>query len=397
MRERYHPDAIQQIISRYASQSFEVTVDFEQFGDYEYPVISVQGGIVTPVACRADLKSENGQWLLREGDVFVRTLAANGRISSARASWKDLDALVTRCFENREADHIGFFKKLVAGISPKFLKELGIVPDTSTQSQDQGEASKKILSYGIARFEQIAAERQIDVQSLGFWDVALHMEGIAPNYAAGRSFLEILRLANPDLTGWPVWLDSSEFFDANDHPYTFDDRWETFLYEPRGEGFGHWGHLDFMIFDPKGDFFLRRALQDDLGGNSPTTAGKTIDPVIAILRTAEALAVGQAFGRALKYEESGTKLNFLFRWCGLKGRVLTAWSNPMRWFNAPTEAKQVEVVSTVTIPLSATKDDLISATHSAILSLSRAFGGYEIKEPVVRELITKLLDRNLRE
>jgi len=150
-----------------------------------------------------------------------------------------------------------------------------------------------------------------------------------------------------------------------------------------------------MIFDPTGNFFLRRALQDDLGGTHATTVGKTVDPLIAILRTAEAIAVGQAFAKALKYEEATTQLNFLFRWTGLKGRVMTAWSDPMRWFDVPTEARQSEVTSTVTIPLSASKEEIIAATHAAILPLSRVFGGYELKEPVVRQLVVRLLDRKL--
>jgi hypothetical protein len=394
VRERYHLDLIQQIVSRYASQSFEVTVDFEKFGEYEYPVISVPGGIVTPVACRADLKSDDGQSLLREGDIFVRTLAANGRISSARASWRDLDALVARCFENREADHVGFFRKLLPGITPEVIKAFGIPIGPSVQPEDTAAAQKKILSYGTKRFVEIANERQIDFKSLGFWDVALHINGRSPDYAANQSFLEILRVANPDLTGWPVWLDSSAFEEDANRPYTLDERWEAFVYSPRTEGFGHRGHLDFMIFDPKGFFFLRRALQDDLGGTRAETAGKTVDPVLAILRTGEAIAVGQAFARALKYEESAD-LSFLFRWTGLRGRVMTAWSDPMRWFNVPGEAKQNEVTSTVVIPQSATKEEIIGATHAAVLPLSHIFGGYELKEPVVRQLVVRLLDRKL--
>jgi hypothetical protein len=393
IRELFHPDAIQHLVSKYASQSFEVVVDFPEVGSHEYPVVSIPGGVITPVACRADLRLDD-QWLLREGDIFVRTLAANGTISSARMSWRDLEALTTRCFENRDVNQAGILKKILPGLLPELLKAVGSLGVVPVGDPEKASAQKKIIEYGLARFDQIAKERAIDLQSLGFSDVALHFNGHSPAHFLNQEFLATLRNANPDLTGWPVWLDSSNFADTTAHPYTLDGRWEAFIYSPRTKGFGHWGHLDFMILDPGGNFFLRRALQDDLGGTHDSTISRTVDPLIAILRTAEAIAVGQAFARALNYNDE-TTLEFFFQWTGLKGREMTAWSDPMRWFDVPQQAKQDQVDSSVTLPIGATKEQVISATYGAFLPLSRVFGGYEIKEAVVRELVTRLLDRKL--
>ncbi|MGI8481268.1 MAG: ATP-binding protein [Chthoniobacterales bacterium] len=396
--EIFHSDAMQYLASRYASQSFEVTVDLQRFDGGIFPVISVAGGIVTPVACKADLKTEDGTTLLRAGDVFVRTLNSNGTVSSARASWKDFEPLTARCFENREADHARFLTKFFAGLAPDTLKSVVnvLTVGSQTSTSDTLPTQKKILEYGVERFRQILEERKIDVASIGFWDVALHIEGALSGYQPNSKFLELLRNSNPDLTGWPIWLDSSPFADPAARPYVFDDKWEAFIYDVPQDTFGHWGELDFMIFDPRGDFFLRRALQDDLGSSyRPQTSGKTIEPFIAILRTAEAIAVGQAFARALGCSDDHTALHFIFRWTGLKGREMSAWSSPARRFLTGGPSHQGEVSSSVSVPLSANREIIINATHSAILPLSRLFGGYEIKEPVVRDFVTRLLDRKL--
>ena len=396
IRQWFHPDEMQHLVSKYSSQSFELQLDFQQFAGFCYPIISVPAGIVTPVACKADLRADDGTMLLREGQIFVRTLNSNGMVSSALLSWRDLDALTGRCFENREADHARFLTKLISGLTAdKVGTMVNLLGGNVKPAPHPPSAQKKMIEVGVERFNEIAAERTLDLSSFGFWDVALHIDGPCTEHHANAKFLEVLRAANPDLTGWPVWLDSSGFSDSSAHPYTFQDRWEAFVYAPKKDGFGHWGHLDFMIFDPKGKFFLRRALQDDLGSSHPAeTTGKTVDPLIALLRTAEALAVGQAFARALGCSDEA-ELRFTFQWSRLKGREFTAWSDPMRWFHAGGPARQDEVSSTVTLPVSATKEALISQTHAAVLPLSRVFGGYELNEKVIREFVTRLLERKL--
>lgn len=132
-----------------------------------------------------------------------------------------------------------------------------------------------------------------------------------------------------------------------------------------------------------------------MGSNYAATAGKTVDHVIALLRTAEAIAVGQRFAQALKCVEQTTQLLFTFRWSGLRDRHLEAWSAPTRWFNTGGAAKQDSAESTIVLPLAETREAIIARTHEAILVLTRVFDGYELKEPIVRESVEKLLDRKL--
>lgn len=393
VRQWFHPDSLQQTVSRYASHLFEVTVDFEAVDDVEYPVISVPTGVVVPVACRADLLTDEGEFLLREGDIYVRTLGANGMVSSAKMSWRDLPDVFGRCFDNREGDHVRFIKKLLPGLAQDLPALLGDFMRPAPARDD--EIQLKLLNRGAARFAEVAKERSVVVQQFGFWEVILRITPPPLDQAPNAKFLDALRSANPDLTGWPVWLDSSAFHDESGHPYVFNDAWEAFIYAPRLEGsFGRWGHLDFWILDPRGEFYLRRALQDDLGGNS-ATAGKTLEPFIAILRAAEALAVGQAFARSLGCSEDATALHFTFKWSGLKGRELANWSSPMRWMNTRGSAIQDSATSHLVLPLTATREAIVTGTHNAILALTRVFGGYEFKEPIIRDLVDKLLDRKL--
>jgi hypothetical protein len=123
VRATYHVDHIQEIVSRFASKPFSVEVHFRQRDGVEYPVIQVESGIKTPVACKADLEDEKGEKekkgkkLLSANEIYVRTLNANGIASSSKISGNDLDDVVERCFQNREADHAIFLSKLIRDLS----------------------------------------------------------------------------------------------------------------------------------------------------------------------------------------------------------------------------------------------------------------------------------------
>ena len=391
----FHHDTVQGIISKYSSDSFPVMVDFPINGPRQVVVISVPPGVVAPVACKADLRV-GGTLLLRESDVYVRTLTSNGTISSARASWRDLNALVRKCFDNRESDHAGFLLKVFAGISPDNIKTVfENLSAVAEQGISAGISAEKFIQYGVERFSAVVAERKLELPTIGYWDIGLRISGAMPEHFPNREFLNLINTSNPHLTGWPIWLNSLPFADNSAHPYLFDGRWEALIYSPPENRWGAWGHLDFMVLDPSGTFFLRRGFQDDIGGSSDESRGKILDPLLQVLRTAEALVVGQAFAKALAGSNDQVALHFAFRWTGLKGRIFTIWSDPMWWVSGDGPAHQDEVHSKIDLPLAAGREAIIQQTHAALLPLSRIFGGYEIKEELVRKLVIRLLDRKL--
>ena len=85
IRGTFHQDIVQGLVGKYASAQFEVTVEFLERDNLEYPVIRVPNGVTTPVACKSELKDAAGRVLLKPDTVYVRSLNSNNTVSSAPA------------------------------------------------------------------------------------------------------------------------------------------------------------------------------------------------------------------------------------------------------------------------------------------------------------------------
>jgi hypothetical protein len=125
-----------------------------------------------------------------------------------------------------------------------------------------------------------------------------------------------------------------------------DNAWEALIVSLEG---GWSKHVDFLCFIPRGEFYLWRILQDDVSDR--VKPGKTLDPILAILRVAEAVLVGLAFAKALGWESEKTRLGFAFRWEKLKGRELEPWSNPLTTISSYGVAEDDEVTTFVELSL----------------------------------------------
>jgi hypothetical protein len=110
----FHVDIIQGLISRYASELFEIGVAFAVFEGVEYPVICVPTGVQTPVALKRPLVAA-GATLIEIGVIFFRTLAANGTPSTSQAMPEDWREIIEICFDNREADIGRFLRRQLTG------------------------------------------------------------------------------------------------------------------------------------------------------------------------------------------------------------------------------------------------------------------------------------------
>ena len=140
----------------------------------------------------------------------------------------------------------------------------------------------------------------------GAWSVALVIHPATPGAIADKQFLYSFAGANPNYTGWPVWLDSRGFTDAASRPVNADRGWEALIISL--QGWSH--HVDFMRMEPQGEFYLHRLLQDDFTDQVPR--GKALDAILAVLRTAEAIAVGLSTVKGLGWVVDETKLGFCF-------------------------------------------------------------------------------------
>jgi hypothetical protein len=389
VRDTFHTDKVQQLVSRYAFEPFEIEVAFAERDGIEIPVIVIPDGIQYPVASKADLMGPDNKKLIRVGDVYCRTLNANGRASTAVAQPKDWRDLLDRCFENREAD-IGRFLRRHLGSSADGLLPLGIKPHVTLQAQ-----AVSFLDEGLNRYVRAASARNLagvaqEMANGAKFEVALIISPLKTGEMPTATFRQTLASSNPNLTGWPTWLDSAGFRDETARPLVRDGNWEALIVSAAD---GSWSdHLDFQLFDPNGRFYLLRNLQDDGGGRAP---GSVLDPIIAIVRVAEVIAVGLAFARALGWKSQDTTLAFAFRWTKLAGRKLEPWANPAVHISAYERTATDTVNSYVEVPLDTPQSAIAPAVEAVVRQLFVQFGGYQLPSKAIEDWTRKLIERRL--
>jgi hypothetical protein len=151
-----------------------------------------------------------------------------------------------------------------------------------------------------------------------------------------------------------------------------------------------------MRLDPKGRFYLRRALREDVSDNSQAPIPMTIlDFSLPITNTAEAMAVGMAFAKAMGCPAEDTQLAFAFRWTKLQGRRLTSWVHPDRDIFPEPSAYQDEVLTFVDVPLETPLSALSNFVNQAVQPLFQLFDGFALSRDVVEDLTRRLIERKL--
>ena len=393
VRSAFHIDRIQGLIARFSSEPFEVSVEFPEREGQVYPVIVVPPGVKTPVASKSYLYKDDKK-LISIDDVYVRSLRANNTASTTKATWKDWRHIVDVCFDNREADIGRFLRRHLSGLNLETVREVAAAIAKGRESESSPEELlRKYLQQGADRFQEVLKERDVSLPEHGTWEVAFIVFGDVPHHSANLEFLNLLDSNNPDYTGWPVWLDSRGFADENARPYVFDGAWEAFVVSV---GSGWSDHVDFMRLDPKGRFYLLRALQDDISGSPRAPQPlKALDFGLPIIRCAEAIAVGIAFAKAMGCDPEDTTLAFAFRWTRLRGRQLVSWANPGRYISPGRQAYQDEVVVVVNVPLDTPLSALGEYVNQIVQPLYEIFGGFSLSRDVVEDLTRRLIERRL--
>ncbi len=390
----YHPDAVQRIISRYASQSFEVAVTTVVRDGQSHPVVAVGDGVRVPVVVKSDLRGDGGRHLLREREMYFRTLSANGTPSTANILPRDLPDLLDICFDNREAD-IGRFLRRQFGASDAWRLATIVeafaghsAPNLRQRALATLEAGESAFSAAIDR--RPLADDQPPVLQLLTMHVALVLDPERPDALPTQEFLRRVEASNPRYTGWPMWFDSTASIEPVDRPVVRDGVWEALVIALDG---GWSEHLDFMRFDPKGAFFLRRLMQDDVSDKvEPRTS---LDTLLMIYRVAEAIAAGINIARATGWG-SEDRAGFAFRWTSLAGRRLRAWANPLRSFGWTSGASATETAESLTeIPLDTPHLAIAPYVARVVAPLFAVFGGYEVAMPIIEEAVGQLVERRL--
>lgn len=390
IRQLFHQDKIQEIVSRFAYDPFEITVGFASINGNEYPVISIPNGVRVPVATKRDLIS-NGKKLIAIGEIYFRTLASNGRPSTAPARPSDWKEIIEICFENREADIGRFLRRHLAGSDLKGLLTATTVATPTRSLEDRVESA---LTEGEKRFEfavQARTFKENEAAKLngGSWSVAVVVEPPHPNAIPDTNFFNVVASSNPQYTGWPVWLDSRGFRDGTAHPQVIDKAWQALVVS-----FESWSdHVDFMRLDPTGIFYLRRVLQDDL--TPKISPGTELDVILTILRITETLAVALTMTKALGWEPEKTTLGIGFRWQKLSGRELSSWANPEIHISGNHIAHDNEANSFIEIPLDTPPSSLAPYVEKILNQLFVLFGGYTLSPTAYEKWVQRLIERRL--
>jgi hypothetical protein len=394
VKEMFHMDKIQGMIAKYASEPFEISMEFPENAGQIYPVIVIPSGVKTPVAAKKDLSGQNGS-LIKVNAVYVRSLSSNNTPSTTQVGWKDWSNLVETCFDNREADIGRFLRRHLSGLNADIIREIATELSTSEAfNQSTENLLRRYIQESEARYRTIAQGRDIDLPDHGTWEVALIIQGEIPPHKADRKFLNLLDANNPDYTGWPIWLISTRF-DESARPYTYEGIWEAYITTNSfGSGILH----DFMRLDPKGKFYLRRILEDDAQRENGPAPMTVLDGGLVMYRVAEAIAVGIAFAKAMGCDVEKTELSFAFRWSHLHGRILRRWARSLtdNYFWDPYgSAHQNEVMSFINVSLETPLSALSQHISSAIQPLFEAFDGYSVDDEFVENLTRKLIERRM--
>jgi hypothetical protein len=391
-KELFHPDAIQAIISRFASDTFEIGVAWGARDGRDYPVIVIPPGVKIPVVAKRDLM-DGTRFAIKEGAVYVRTLHTNGTISSAEARPRDWPEIMEICFDNREADVGRFVRRHLAGIDLASL--VSFIGQQATPPQSLRDRAVKVIDDGEVKFIEAVAARTLSADETklidaGFWSVGLVIDPPHADAMPDQNFGQIIGASNPQLTGWPVWLDARTLSDEENRPKVKGNSLEYLIVSISNLASNH---ADFARLDAVGEFFLHRNFQDD-GVPSRVTPGTALDPVILILRVAEAMAVGIAFAKALGWTPEETKLGFAFRFHQLSGRRLTAWSRP---FNFPDfgMAHDDQITTFTEFSLDTPLSALPQFVEEATTRLFVAFDGAQIPRSTIEDLVKRLIERRL--
>jgi hypothetical protein len=209
-----------------------------------------------------------------------------------------------------------------------------------------------------------------------------------------KEWIENLLRQNPDLTGWPFFVDLWTPRRPEFKPQIIDGIWEARLVSSDDDlkGVDHW-----RIDAKRGLFYAARALEDDTSPGSPKP-GRTLDFSLAILRTAEILFIAVRFASFLCKDDHDTnaKVSLAIKWTGLQGRILSSWANPGRHLSENYQCNTDDVViKIVEIPFTSSHDQIVLFTQEIVGELFLQFDGWACPSVVVEDLVGRLLNRKL--
>jgi hypothetical protein len=393
VRNQFAQDNIQWIIARYASESFEIQVEFIERDGAEYPIICVPSGVTTPVCAKSDLTSlglgEDRKNLITANVVYARTLSSNNVVSTSAARPQDWDRIMRHCFDNREADIGSFVRRHLTNVDISGVADFLRV---SAPSPTPYELAEQFLGTGRERFK--ARWKDKPAPPCGVREAAIVIDGNVPNHSADIEFKQTLMVRTPGQSRRSLFKDITRPDDEFGAANVFLGGWESLsvFFDP-GQVWGRW--LEFWRIEPSGRFYCMSGYEEDLcNPGLRDLRGIQLSFPLQIARVAETISIGLSFARAMGCDENGCKLAFAFRWNKLNDRWLSSWGDEQRGFYwSSAQCNDDDVTTTVTVPLETPISAIGQHVDRATKKLFQAFGGESIPLPIIEEIVNKRLSQ----
>ena len=389
VRTTYHPDLVQELVSRHASNRFTVTTEIVETSGIDYVRIDVEAGVRTPVRVTTSITGDrDGRPFthLAEGSVPVRTLQANGRPSTAECGNEDWERLMQICFDNREADIGRFLRRHLPSSAETIAGFIEAIHDAAPPKASERVSS--LLDLGRGQFVQamsrLPSTETALLESWGGREAGMIITPAPTGFGATADFLRRMISSVPRHTSYPPWLDTSVFGAS---PEVRNSQWQgTLLHTERFDA------LTFEIFDPKGEFYERRLVLPDVIARHNKAKPKVIlGERQTIADVAEVLLTGIAFAAAMNVGDEHHTLNFGFRWSGLRDRLIDDWFIGTR--NQHVAVEEQSRVIQVSFPADTPGASLAPIIADALSPLFEMFRGYATSATQIDDTLRRVLDR----
>jgi hypothetical protein len=393
-RKTFHPDVVQDIVSKFSSERFETTVHFVERDGMERVMIEVPAGVRMPVICRQDLpKKGNAEGLepgtlLEENAVYVRTLVANGRVSTSEAKLADWPRIMEHCFNNREADIGAFMRRQLSGIDISQTTAMLSEILQSARAPTPSEEADGQLDRCYAHFVELGKTHQPPAPSdVGTREASIVIAGDFTKPDLTEAFLLGLETTTPTYSGWRPWAAILNNRTREQGAYVLDDGWESFYFEME-----MWRMLEFSRIDAEGRFYYVESLNGDLQKiGKPKT---DLEFVYETDRVTEIVAIALCFARAFCGPKATNDLVITMRWKGLKDRYLSSMRDH-RNFRAPRTAKQDVIVTHATIALDIATNAIGLHIERLVKPVFALFGGWSFDSSVIQRIVSNRLDTRI--
>jgi len=204
------------------------------------------------------------------GDVYFRTLAANGTPSTAKAPPTGLAVTFSKSvFDNREAEH-----RAVSATPVCRRRSSPSCRDTwRAACRGRRQVRERCASIPFRRripaFDKAVAERTLALKERPLlngltWNRACRLTR-RRRARSGPGIFRCVRREQSKVHRLAVWLDARALTDERSRPVVRAGAWEALIFALSEHTANR---LEFFRVDPKGEFYLRRLLQ----GRRPSDA-----------------------------------------------------------------------------------------------------------------------------